>query len=388
MDKKICLRLNAYDPLPPSLRAGSSPKLPRSELAVDLAKLYHHYYLDTYGREPPSPDASQFEHIRFLTADPQFRFLGDGLGASTAARRSKSTELGQAFCRWFLHEHLDITYFAHIGELIDRQAARAIAGCRVERTTAGDTPDYLCAPNSSTVFLAEAKGRYTSIGFKTKEFQTWRKQFTRVRILDSNGGPRKVKGHIVATRFATEEDSERIASTIFAEDPSTEGESVFDDAGSHGLAEATMGIHYSRLAEKLNQPLLAAALWAGTRLPEEILVPAVLWRLDFPPAQHLRFVGGYYPGPMGAPAFAVRDGGLHRTQSDPFRLDQPRGTFVGVELGIFRKLVEGCRTTGAIGQDLPLLDAGPRIYSAISMLRDGSVLGPVEFFTPIENATF
>lgn len=118
MDKKIGLELNAYVTIPSSLRDPSSKGAARKEIDVDLAKLYHHYYLDTYGRSPPSPDAAQFEHVRFLMPDADFRFLGNGLGASTSARRSKSAELGQAFCRWFLHDHLGITYFAHSGEAI------------------------------------------------------------------------------------------------------------------------------------------------------------------------------------------------------------------------------------------------------------------------------
>lgn len=387
MDKKIRLELNEYNSLPPSLREPSSVDVPRAVLDVDLAKLYHHYYLDTYGRVPPSPDATQFEHVHFLTPDTSFRFLGSGLGASTSARRSRSTELGQAFCRWFLHDHLGITYFAHIGELLDRQDARGIAGCKVERTAAGDTPDYLCAEDASAIYLGEAKGRYTSISFKTKEFEDWRSQFKRVRVLDATGVPRSVKGHIVATRFATEEDNPRIQSKIFAEDPQTEGAEPLDEQASRGLAAATIGIHYSHIVQKLNQPLLAAALWNGVPLPNEILVPAILWRLEFDPVKNRRFVGGYYPGPSGESAFTVQDGNLRRIQNDPLRLDQPTGTFVGVEAGIFRSLVAACRSNGIIGTRLPRLETGERIYSAISILRDGSVLGPVEFFTPVTQET-
>lgn len=383
MDKKIRLELNKYNPLPRSLREPASVDVARAELDVDLAKLYHHYYLDTYGRSPPSPDATQFEHVRFLTPDASFRFLGSGLGASTSARRSKSTELGQAFCRWFLHDHLGITYFAHIGELLDRQAVRGIAGCKVERTAVGDTPDYLCAEDASAIYLGEAKGRYTSVSFKSKEFEDWRSQFTRVRVLDAAGVPRTVKGHIVATRFATEEDSSRIQSKIFAEDPQTEGAEPLDERASRGLAAATIGIHYSHIAQKLNQPLLAAALWNGVPLPNEILVPTILWRLELDPVKNRLFVGGYYPGPSGESAFTLRDNNLSRARSDPLRLDQPTGTFVGVEACLFRSLVAASRSNGIVGAQLPRLEAGERIYSAISMLRDGSILGPIGFFTPV-----
>lgn len=387
MDKKIRLELNEYDPIPPSLCQSHAPDVPCDELSVDLAKLYHHYYLDTYGRLPPSPDPTQFEHLRFLMPASSFRFLGNGLGSSTSARRSKSTELGQAFCRWFLHEHLDITYFAHVGELMDRQDVRGIAGCKLERIAKGDTPDYLCAKSASSIYLGEAKGRYSSVSFKTKEFEDWRKQFTRVHVLDATGAVRRVKGHIVATRFATEEDSPRIQSTIFAEDPYTEGERGLDELASQSLALAVIGIHYSHIAEKLNQPLLAAALWNGISLPNEILVPTILWRLNLDTVKERLFVGGYYPGPTGESAFSIKDGGLRQLQADPFRLDQPTGTFVGVEASVFRSLVASCRSSGIVGPQLPRLEVGERIYSAISLLRDGSVIGPVEFFTPVSQET-
>lgn len=388
MDKTILLGLNEYDPLPRSLCEPASNDVPKAQLDVDLAKLYHHYYLDTYGKRPPSPNPAHFEHVRFLVPDKEFRFLGNGLGASTSARRSKSTELGQAFCRWFLHEHLGIAYFAHISEMLDRQRVRGIAGCTIERTAAGDTPDYLCAENASAIYLGEAKGRYTPISFKSKEFVAWRNQFKRVRVLDDTGTPCRIKGHIVATRFATEEDGARIQSKIFAEDPQTEGERRLGETASSGLAMATIGIHFSHIAEKLNQPLLSAALWNGVRLPDEILVPAFLWRLELDTVKNRRFVGGYYPGPTGESAFKLQDGNLVRRPVDPFRLDQPLGTFVGLEVEVFRSLVASCRSTGVVGPRLPRIDPGERIYSAISLLRDGSVLGPMDLFTPVAFETF
>ncbi len=205
-------------------------------------------------------------------------------------------------------------------------------------------------------------------------------------MLNSKGVVQSVKGHIVATRFATEE-SPRVNSKLFAEDPQTEGESQLDERATQALADATVGIHYSKIALKLNQPLLAAALWNGVRLPAEILLPVTLWRLEIDPVQERIFVGGYYPGPTGVPAFTVRDGSVQRANTDPFRLDQPNGTFIGVEIGIFRSLVASCRSTGTLGRQIPQLESSATIYSAISMLRDGSVLGPIELFTPIQRET-
>lgn len=383
MDKRIQLQLNNYIPFPRSLRDPVTPTAQVTELSVDLAKLYHHYYLDTFGVASPSPDPAYFEHTRFMAAGPDFRLLGDGIGASTSARRNKSTELGQAFCRWFLHDHLGITYFAHISELLDRQGTRGIGGCTIHRTLEGDTPDYLCAENSSKVFLAEAKGRYSSISFSSKAFSRWRDQFSRVRVEDSRGIARAIKGHIVATRFATEADSARIRSTIYAEDPESPGDGRLDEESTRNLASAVIGLHYGRIANKLNQPLLATALRYGIGLPQEIRVPVVIWKLSLDVDDSRRFVGGYFPGPNGESAFEFVDGTVRLRVAEPLRLDQPRGTFVGVEAKIFRSLVASCRSGNLVDSQFPRLERIDRLYSAISMLRDGTVVGPIEFFTPL-----
>jgi len=202
MKKTLHLALSQYNPIPPSLQ-GTSVGNSRTVIDLDLAGLYHHYYLDTYGTEPPFPDPAQFEHMRFLMPSDELRFQGDGVGASTNAKRSKSSEMGQAFCRWFLHEHVGVKYFAHLDSLIGDKNAN-LHGFAVERAAPGDIPDYLCSDGAGSVVLAEAKGRYTAVSFKSEEFSRWRQQFTRVRVLDAKGDAVRVKGHIVATRFATE----------------------------------------------------------------------------------------------------------------------------------------------------------------------------------------
>jgi hypothetical protein len=56
----------------------------RADIAVDLASLYHHYSLDSYGRTPPGPDPAQFEYLKFVLPAKEFRLSGDGVGISTA----------------------------------------------------------------------------------------------------------------------------------------------------------------------------------------------------------------------------------------------------------------------------------------------------------------
>jgi hypothetical protein len=66
MEKTIGLALNRFNAVPPSLMGNPSGNRPQSEIVVNLASLYHHYFLDTRGREPPDPDLAQFEHLQFL----------------------------------------------------------------------------------------------------------------------------------------------------------------------------------------------------------------------------------------------------------------------------------------------------------------------------------
>lgn len=236
MDRSIGVSLKDFATIPHSLRAQATENVCSDTCRCDLARLFHHYYLDTYGRRPPNPNPAQFEYVQFLSDCDDFRLAGDGIGASTAARRNISTALGQAFCRWFLHDHLNITYFAHMDKVLNKSLPQGFGGVRIERATTGDAPDYLCAESVDKVFLAEAKGRYTSISFTNKDFGEWRKQFSRIRVHDQKGIPISLKGFIVGTRFVTEENRHTLKSTIFAEDPQSRGDTTIGGEESSYLS--------------------------------------------------------------------------------------------------------------------------------------------------------
>jgi len=202
MFKTLNLHLKDYTPTPPSLADPTSSTGVRPSVDVELAKLFHHYYLDTRGVAPPPYDPAHFEHLSLLTPDAAFRVQGDGFGSGPEFRKRCSNELGQAFCRWLLQEHLGITHFAHMAHVLNGNPQRAFDGYTVEKIAAGDGPDYLCT-DGADVFLAEAKGRIRAINFGSADFESWRGQFDRVAVRTSDGVARAVKGHIVATRFAT-----------------------------------------------------------------------------------------------------------------------------------------------------------------------------------------
>jgi hypothetical protein len=380
MERLLRLALNQFAVTPPTLRIESHVDIASPTLKVNLASLYHHYYLDSFGQAPPDPDPAQFEPVRFLCSSPEFRFAGSGLGEGTLIRRNRSSELGNAFCRMFLHDHLNITYFSHMEDVLDKSSSGAFGDVRVERAQPGDTPDYLCAKSAAEIFLAEAKGRYRSIGFGTKAFGKWRKQFSRVSVKDASGTLKSLKGYIVATRWATEHSKPSVHATLYAEDPSSPGDEPLNSDDARTLGEIAVSNHYGYIARKLGQPVLSAALLSGSTIPGELRIIAAVWELQFGPFAGMKFVGGFF-----APSddyFPVRNDGQKFLfgATNPFRLDSPRGTLFGVEERIFRQVVQVARQGPRLAGELTPLDGIVAFQSAISALKDGSILGPLEFF--------
>lgn len=382
MNRTLRLALKDFAMVPNSLRQNPANNVARPDISFDLAGLYHHYYLDCYDRTPPDPDPAQFEYLRFVMPSSDFRLTGDGIGSPTTKRRHSSNELGQAFCRKFLHDHLNITYFAHIEHVLQRSMRNAFSGLRLNRISTGDVPDYFCCESVDKVFLAEAKGRYSSISFQNAEFSSWRSQFGRVELRESSGAPRFVKGFIVATRFACE-NTPRIQSSIFAEDPATEGELPLGNL-SPELGAFIIASHYGGIALKIGQPILASSLLNGFVVPEEIRFNGVVWQVTAGPFEGTRFVGGYYPSREGVPALSLdHQGHALWNSANPLRLDVGMGTFVGVEESIFEGLTKIARRGAAAIAELRQFEGIEPFYSGVSMLRDGSAVGTLEFFSPV-----
>lgn len=271
--------------------------------------------------------------------------------------------------------------------ILNRQLHRAFGGCSIERVSKGDTPDYFCAESVDRVFLAEAKGRYSSIAFNSKEFDSWRKQFDRIVFKDAAGTARSIKGHIVATRFVTEQDSTKLKSGLFAEDPASPGDIDADDETIFELGASVIASHYSGISSKLGQPLLASSLANGIQLSEDILIQCIAWRVIAGPLQGKRFIGGYFGSPKYNTLSCDSNGRIVFDHRDPLRLDSPSTTFFGIEESIFRQVVAISRFGAKAAMQLDTFDATDFFYSGFSVLRDGSVLGPVDFFTPVERIT-
>lgn len=390
VQKTVKLALNAF-PTTPSSLIEPDTGITAARIDVELADLFHQYYNDTYGEAPPSPDPAHFEHVQHLLPCKDFRFKWNGQGINKTAKGHKSNELGQAFCRWFLSEHLDIDYIAHLDEVRDHGALAQFGDIRVSTKpgTEGDAPDYFCATGDNQVCLAEAKGTGHAVGFGTRAFQKWRDQFERVEVRDASGGLVSVKGYVVAMRWAFEGDSTKTFTTLSAEDPQTPGRrSLGERDGDVSLAYATKSLHFAASLRRLRQPLIAAALQSGLQIPPDLLFNATVWKSLWPPIAHLRFVGGYYPSRFGATLpYRLEDGKLVHTPPDALRLDIASGTFVGIEERTFKMLAATARDGPARIGELRPLERTRAGYSGISLLRDGHVLGPIEFFYPIESIT-
>jgi hypothetical protein len=182
-----------------------------------------------------------------------------------------------------LSDHFDIVHFAHMNDVLGKPAHAAFGGMRVERICPGDVPDYLCARQVTEPLLAEAKGRFSSINFNSAAFQSWRAQFSRVRIVDSANIPRSAKGYVVATQFVTDASAAKNRATSYIEDPNTEGERLTGKQ-STCLGRGVRAVHYARIFNKLDLiPLCGYARCSGLNPSKGEKAEYASWRyFDLP----------------------------------------------------------------------------------------------------------
>ena len=154
MHKSVKLALHKFPAVPISLENPTKPGEAVSEIVVDLADLYHHYYIQSFELAPPNPNPAHFEHVRYLEACTPFRFQKGGLSANKTKKQNISNELGEAFCRRSLDMHLDITYVARIDDVRDHGALAFAAGVSVESDDGveGDAPDYFYVSLPAAMF--------------------------------------------------------------------------------------------------------------------------------------------------------------------------------------------------------------------------------------------
>lgn len=377
MNKTIDFELNKFSSVPPLLRTTYLANTANTKFTIDLARLYHHYYTDSYGVNPPNPNHANFEYLHFLSAASDFRFLGNGPAASEGKKRTVSMELGQAFCRYFLYEFCGITYFAHMDKVLDKPAHSAFNGITVKRIAKGDTPDYLCSISSNQPFIGEAKGRFSSISFASDAFSDWRSQFNKIAIYDSLGVQKKLKGYIVATKFTTDKNRTSNKSKVFAEDPDTPGEEFLSD-NSIGLGRGCVAIHYSRLLSKLGLGLLSASLESGFVVPEQLSFNLPIWRCNYEPLKGELFVGGFFS--VTEPQMTKTPNGSLMFYPNILKLGTPTPSFFGLSINSMKAIRQTCLGKWELLSDIPQLKDTEYRPSNLAWLRDGSISGGLEFF--------
>ena len=370
------LRLNNFSVVPSTLRAPGSKKA-RSTLQVNVKDVLHHYFIAKYGDDEPDPGVYEYEAR--LTPGPDWRFQKRGIGRDREGRRNASNELGKGFARWFCYEHLGFTYFCPLEDLIGRANSD---GSMWKRIAAGDLPDYVCGPNENDVNILEAKGRYTSVNFSTKEFDTFRAQVMRAALHDPQGAPLSVKGYISAARWATEHKPS-IQTRLNVEDPATPGEPAGDDGVPQPVGLAMVVGHYAPVFAALRLFPHAFALRTDTRVDERAGLPIGLWRCERGPLEGREFLGGILPERGDHHVWPYwLDIALRPMRGFPLFLGPPP-RFFGLEQPVFERLLQVARY-GVSSNTVIERVAVPDQPGAATILRDGTVLGPAHYFEPTD----
>jgi hypothetical protein len=379
MNRRLRLALNKFQTTPTSLRSDPRVDEPAADVAVNLFGISHHLFLDTHDALPTRDQSTNHPLFQFVTLNPFLRFTANGLGTNTEARRGYSNSYGKAFCRYFLHQHCGITYFAHIDSLIGKEPTKGSGGLTVARIEEGDLPDYLCSTSNGDAYIGEAKGRMRSIGFKNTEFAQWRAQFSRIEVRYPDGRARKTKGYIVATRFASERDSQRVVSKVLIEDPSTPGE-LIEGADGDNPSAMIVDEHYAAVMSALRLRSIADVLSKGTVLPKELGRRVGVWRTSIPALSQKRFVGGFLP--MTNALFDSHREWSMRMWHSVMDLSRPTVLFFGLEESVFNTVLARALERNAIpsAEQLNMLPSGDQLPSDVSVHRDGTVFASIDYF--------
>ncbi|RZF21158.1 hypothetical protein DAY19_14365 [Halobacteriovorax vibrionivorans] len=226
---KLKLDLFKGEPVPISLLRASDTTIPVTEINIDHKKLSHYLYFDEFNLLI----AKDHQTLEMLDSNnKQFRFIDGGLGDSSEIRRGKSNALGRAFCKMMLSEHWGIKYYWDVDRSLKSSNLQHSFNITIRKNGQGDKPDFFCARDVKSFFLAEAKGRgvKNAVNFTNGSYRSWLEQFTRISIhdLDKNKDV-EVKGYIVATRLLCKSEKTNVIPNILVKDPKTFGEINMED---------------------------------------------------------------------------------------------------------------------------------------------------------------
>jgi hypothetical protein len=111
-------------------------------------------------------------------------------------------------------------------------------------------------------------------------------------------------------------------------------------------------------------------------------IPVTVWKFAFEDQQRY-FVRGYYAKDTDEPLVDFKSGQIMRRSRDPFRPGVRSWTFVGVERSIFEHLVNVALGNGRLLDNPPEVEPVRDLYSGLSMLRDGPLIGPLSMFISV-----
>jgi hypothetical protein len=380
MIKTIAFDPHNFNPLPNQLcQAGTA--VPLDDIDVDIDQLCHQLFLDCHGAVPTVNPAVAYL-LALLTNSSAFEFAGAGPGTHKEIRIAESNKYGKAFCRWFLYTHVGMTYFAHMDKVLNGGLPAPYNTWSVKKTVKGDAPDYVCANNTSTISLGEAKGRQAAVTWAAaaEPFVTWRNQFTRLDIKNPGGTSVKLKGYIVAAVMRNQ-SHKKLQSELIVEDPETPGDRLMNNEEGGALRPAIMAHHYSDVLDRIAQPVHAAYLRSGLLFPDEINRQAFVWNCLVPALRGRQFVGGYLP-PPGLPSYdsyllPFVDEGRWRAIGQ-INLNHPRFTFFGLDKAVFEGVLgairKGVGNLAAVEQQVV-----PTMPEAVSFCRDGTLICSVDY---------
>ncbi|MFN0019461.1 MAG: hypothetical protein ACKVP0_14470 [Pirellulaceae bacterium] len=386
MIKTIGFDSHKFNVLPKQL-CQSGTAVPLDEIDVDIDDLCHQLFHDCHGPVPSvNPAVAYF--LALLSSSTAFEFAGDGPGTHKEIRIGESNKYGKAFCRWFLYTHLGITYFAHIDNVLRAGLPVPYNTWNIRRLPGkGDAPDYVCAGNTNTILLGEAKGRQSAVTWDANKgpFVAWRKQFDRLEVRNPSGTVVKLKGYIAAAVMRNQ-SHKKLQSKLIVEDPETVGERPINDEEGFGLRLSIMAHHYSDILERLAQPVHAAYLRSGLGFHEEINREALVWDCRVPSLRGRQFVGGYllptdfqyqWPHPFS----------LDQRQWSRFfygNLNRPRITFVGLDRAVFKTLLNAVRDGDVNSLAALEQQVVPETPEAVSFLRDGTLICSVDYMSLVD----
>lgn len=256
MNRKIDIEFNKFPPTPQTNLLDTITNDYIKSLDIDLLKLAALYKIEEFGDTSIPTCYKEYPALNYLLPNTDlFKFRSGQPGKGKDSRKENSRVLGQSLCRYFNTEFLNAPYVANISDFIGKQLGEEFNSVRIERKTSGDTPDFISASSSQSIFLSEAKGRRQIIPFIHNDFDDWRRQFDRISVF-SKETELSLKGYIFEVAIANE-NNKIFNSKILIEDPYTSGE-IFES--NENLFNLTKFGHYKRVLQKIGLQFIGNAL--------------------------------------------------------------------------------------------------------------------------------